>query len=205
MGFTFTDGNVATAAQLNQAIGPIFQTGIAKITPVANTLTDKRITYPSPFAVAPSVLITPASTVAGSTVRGWSVINSGTSGFTIRMYRTNTTNTYFHWVAALSPTAFTTGGLVPASLLNQGAGGLVTQSGTVSITPISAGDPRSVSITFPDPFAATPVVFTTALATVPDLILGTGATSPTATGCKIWLCRNSTTATTVQWIAVGRM
>lgn len=205
MGFTFTNGLVPTAAQFNQAIGPVMLTGIVKITPVADAVTQKAVTFPAPFAVAPDVQVTPASTVAGGTLKGWSAINMTPTGFTVAMYRTNTVNTYFHWVATLPPVAFVAGQPAAASLLNQGAGGLVTQSGTVSITPISAGDPRSVNITFPDPFAATPVVFTTALATVPDVILGTAATSPTATGCKIWLCRNSTTATTVQWIAVGRM
>ena len=205
MGFAFTNGLVPTAAQMNQAIGPTMLTGIAKITPVANTLTQKRITYPSPFPVAPTVQITPASTVAGGTLRGWSAISSGASGFTIVMYRTNTINTYFHWCATLSPTLFTNGIPAAASLLNQGAGGMVCQTGTVSITPDTAGTPKSANISFPSSFAATPLVYATALATVPSLILGTGATSPTATGCKIWLCRNSTASTTVQWIAVGRM
>ena len=201
----FTDGVVPTAAQLNQAIGPVMLTGIVKITPVAAAVTQKAVVFPAPFTATPNVQITPSSTVAGGTLKGWSVINMSPTGFTVAMYRTNTINTSFHWVATLPPVAFVAGQPAAASLLNQGAGGLVTQSGTVSITPTSAGDPTSANITYPNPFAATPAVFATALATVPDLILGTGATSPTATGCKIWLCRNSTTATTVQWIAVGRM
>lgn len=180
-------------------------TGIVKITPVANAVTQKAVVFPSAFTSTPNVQITPSSSVAGGTLKGWSVINMSATGFTVAMYRTNTINTTFHWVATLPPVLFATGQPAAASLLNQGAGGLVTQSGTVSITPDSAGTPKSANITFPDPFAATPVVFTTALATVPNLILGTAATSPTATGCKIWLCRGSTTATTIQWIAVGRM
>lgn len=204
MGYTFTDGVVATAAQLNQAVGPVVLTGIVKITPVASTLTTKTVTFPTAFTSTPNVLLTPASTVAGDTLKGWSVISPSTTGFTVVMYRTNTVNTYFQWCASLSPSLFTTGQYVPASLLGQGANGMITQSGTVSITPTTAGTPKSSTITFPSAFSATPIVLTTAVATVPDLILGTAATSPTATGCKVWLTRNSTTATTVQWIAVGR-
>lgn len=205
MGFTFTDGNVATAAQLNQAIGPVFQTGVGKITPVANTVMQKLITFPSAFAATPRVMVTPASTVAGGTLKGWSALGVSASGFTLCCYRTNTVNSYFHWAACLPAALFATGDLVAASMLNQGAGGMVTQTGTVSITPTTAGTPKSATVTFPTPFASTPLVYTTALATVPHLILGTAATSPTATGVKIWLTRNSTTATTVQWIAIGRM
>lgn len=205
MAFTFTDGAVATAAQLNQAIGPVMLSGIVKITPVANAVTQKAVVFPSTFTSAPNVQITPVSTVAGGTLKGWAAINMSPTGFTVAMYRTNTVNTSFHWVATLPPVLFATGQPVAASLLNQGAGGMVCQAGSVVITPDSAGTPKSANITYPTAFAGTPLVLATALATAPDLILGTAATSPTATGCKIWLCRGSTTATTIQWIAVGRM
>lgn len=205
MAFTFTDGLAPTAAQMNQAIGPVMLTGIVKITPVANTITQKTVTFPSAFVATPSIHLTPASTVAGGTVKGWSAFAVTPTGFTAAVYRTNTVNTYLHWLALLPPTAFVAGQPAAASLLNQGAGGLVCQAGAVLITPDTAGTPKSATITYPTPFAATPLVYTTALSGVPSLILGTGATSPTVTGCKIWLCRNSTTATQVQWIAVGRM
>lgn len=207
MAFTFVNGSVPTAAQMNQAIGPMMLTGKLKITPVANQVTEKAVVYPAPFLVTPTVILTPASTVAGGTLKGWTVAagKSGPSGFTAAIYRTNTVNTYLHWLALLPPVSFVAGQVAAASLLNQGAGGMVAQSGVVSITPSGSGDPTSATVTFPDPFASTPLVYTTALATVPDLILGTGATSPTAEGVKIWLTRGSTTATTVQWVAVGRM
>lgn len=206
MGYSFTDGLVATAAQLNQAVGPVLLTGIIKITPVANTLTSKRVTFPPGlFASAPHVQVTTASTVAGSTLRGWSATNVDTSGVDIWIYRTNTTNTYLQWCACLLPAFFTDGQSVAASMLNQGAGGMVCQTGVVTITPTSANTPRSATITFPAPFAATPTVQATALSGTPTDILGTGATSPTTSGVKIWLTRANTTATQVQWIAIGRM
>lgn len=203
MAFTFTNGTVPTAANLDAAIGPVFQTGIASVTPVANTITQKAFLFPSPFAVIPNVQIAPASDVAGGALRGWAVVSMSTTGFTVVMYRTDTTVTNFSWVASVLPVGFTAGQPAAASLLNQA--GLVPQAGAVSITPSSSGVPTSASITFPTPFVAPPTVLTTGISGVPSLILGTGATGVTASGCDIWLCRGSTTATQVAWIAVGRM
>lgn len=203
--FSFSNGVVPTAANLNEAIGPTFAVGTVKITPVANTVTQKRVTFPAAFAALPHVYLTPASTVAGSTLKGWSARSLETTGFTAAIYRTNTTDTYLNWVAALSPIPFTAGQPAYASLLNQGAGGMVTQAGAVSITPTTAGVPESSPITFPVSFLATPTVLTTAISSVPSQILGTGVTSAKPSGCDIWLCRGSTTTTQVAWIAVGRL
>ena len=205
MSYTFTNGLVATSAQLNAAIGPTSASGIAKVTPVANTPTEVSVKFATAFATIPVVQVTPASVVAGGTLKGVTVRSITTTGFTVVVYRTNTVNTYVPWQAWVPPTFFTTGQAVSASLLNQGAGGLVAVSGNVTITPTTAGTPKSATITFPTPFADTPNVQATASSSVPSDILGCGATEVTETDAKIWLCRGTTTGTVVRWIALGRL
>lgn len=204
--YTFSNGDVATKARLDQNIGPTTLMGVTKITPVANTPTSVTVRFTVPFSSIPRVIATPVSVVSGSTVKGVGVISVSTTGFTVTVYRTNTTNTYVAWQAWLAPTLFTTGSPVTHQLLNQGAGAMTAQCGSVSITPTSANSPKSATVTFPTEFASVPTVMTTSVANDPGSgTKGTAATEIETDGCKVWLTRGDTTATTVNWVALGRL
>lgn len=76
-------------------------------------------------------------------------------------------------------------------------------SGEVSITPI-ANAPTSASISFPWAFDVPPNVFCTAVTTVPgSQVQEVSAQNVTTTGADIFIYRTNTTATTVNWIAIG--
>lgn len=205
MGYIFTDGLVATAAQLNLAIGPVTASGVARVTPVADVPTEVAVAFARPFPAVPMVQITAASTVSGGNMRGVSVRDVTAAGFRVVMYRTNTATTSVLWQAWLAPTLFADGEPCYANLLNQGAGGMVAQSGQVTITPTTAGTPRSQTITFPTAFVSAPNVQVSAQVSAVGQILGTAVTDVTATGARIWVCRSSTTPTLVNWIALGRL
>lgn len=205
MAYTFVNGEIATAAKLNQIIGATTQAGVAKVAPVANTPTSVYVKFAKPFTSVPVVVAAPQSVVVGTSVNEVGIANRTTAGFDVVVYRTNTTNTYVAWQAWQDPVQFTTGQPIAASLLNQGAAGLIAQGGLASITPV-ANVPTSVSVTFPTPFDSTPTVVTCAGTTAPgSQVLGTGATEVDSTGCKVWITRTNTTGTGVYWIALGRL
>lgn len=78
------------------------------------------------------------------------------------------------------------------------------QSGIVTVTPTAANTPTSADIVFPQRFAAAPNVVATAATSVPGTVVsGVGVAAPTDTGFRLWVTRTNTTATYVQWIAVG--
>lgn len=202
---TFTDGSVPSASTLNAAIGPTIQTGLVAVTPTAaNTPFSYPIRFPTPFAAAPRVQVTPRDAV-GESVRGASVRQITTTGCTLVVYRTVASRVLLQWTAILPPDPIVAGQIVTAGHLNQGGpNGQVMQVGTVSITP-TPNVLTPEDITFPMAFAAPPRVHTTALSGVPSVIRGTGATSITEKGATIWLERTSGNTTTVMWIAVGRL
>ena len=76
-------------------------TGSITITPsAANTPTSANITFPAGrFTAAPTVMVTPSTTVPGSTVTGWAATGATATGATLWVTRTNTTNTLLNWVA----------------------------------------------------------------------------------------------------------
>ena len=85
--------------------------------------------------------------------------------------------------------------------------GLLLQWGTVSITPSEAGKPTSGRVTFAIPFTETPVVFATAVTSVPQSCnLGAARASVTdpKTQVDIVLTRSDTTTTVVNWFAIGK-
>lgn len=204
----FTDGEVATAAELNSLLPPVsVQSGVVQVTPVADTPTSVAVTFATPYAAAPEVVVTPMVTTVGDLVKGVGVSDVTETGFTLWVYRTNTTTMSVAWQAWGAPGgAFVDGEPAYASLLNAiSSGALTAQVGTKTITP-TAGDATSGTVTFPVAFASTPSVMVSPVTVVPGTtVLGTAVTEVTATGCKVWVWRSNTTSMDVLWIAVGRV
>ncbi len=202
----FTDGLVPTVAELNDAIGPVMQAGFVELNPLPSTPTMTPVVFPRRFRTVPRVQVTPREAVGGSSsLKSASARSITTTGCTIVTYRANSNLTRIAWAAVETPQPITAT-MVTAGHLNQGAGSkMVCRSGAVSITPGSANVPASATISFGVTFLEPPQVMTSALLGTPSAILGTGATEASKTGAKIWLCRTSTLATTVHWIAVGRL
>ncbi|UJQ87156.1 minor tail protein [Arthrobacter phage BaileyBlu] len=75
--------------------------GSDSITPsAANTPTSKNITFPAGrFSSPPTVMVTPSTTVPGSTVTGWAATDITATGAKLWVTRTNTTNTTLNWIA----------------------------------------------------------------------------------------------------------
>lgn len=205
---TFVDGEVATAAELNSLLPPVsVQSGVVQVTPVAGTPTSVQVTFASPYAAAPKVVVTPMVTTVGDLVKGCGVSDVTASGFTLWVYRTNATPMSVAWQAWGAPGgSFVDGDPAYASLLNAiTSGALDVQVGRESISP-TAGDATGETITFPVAFASTPSVMVSPVTVVPGTtVLGTAVTEVTTTGCKVWVWRSNTTSTPVTWIAVGRI
>jgi len=69
-------------------------------TMVANTPKAVVVKFPTGrFKSPPVVMVTPATTVPGTTVTGWSVASVTATQCTVYVTRTNTTSTSFHWFA----------------------------------------------------------------------------------------------------------
>ena len=96
-------GEEVTHTKLNASAfaGAAMQSGSVTITPVANTHTTQAVTFDTAFASTPSVVLSPWTSVPGSEVKGVSVNSITTTGFTAVIYRTNTTATALHWLAAI--------------------------------------------------------------------------------------------------------
>lgn len=87
--------------------------------------------------------------------------------------------------------------------------GLLIQWGTVTITPTAVDTPTTVLVTFPLPYAATPLVYTTPVSSVPQNIsTAIQRTVSVVTDAKlrvgITLTRNGLTDTVIQWLAIGK-
>lgn len=76
--------------------------------------------------------------------------------------------------------------------------------GRETITPSAANTPTAVTITFPEGlFTSAPTVTVTPHSSGPGTtVLGVGIAETSAAGCKIYLTRTNTTATTVSWQAI---
>lgn len=78
------------------------QSGTVTITPsAANTPTGATVTFPVAFASVPYVVISAATSVAGTTVTGWGAYNETTTDFVATVTRTNTTATTLRWIAMI--------------------------------------------------------------------------------------------------------
>lgn len=85
----------------------------------------------------------------------------------------------------------------------QFSNGLLLQWGVESITPV-ANTPTSKAVTFPVAYTSVPMVLTTAITTVPGTsVSGNASANITETGFDAYVTRNSTTNTSVGWIAIG--
>lgn len=207
MGYTFSDNEVATAAKLNAWRAPAsMQAGLVRITPVANTPTKVWVPFPTPFPATPRVLTTPVTIYPGSVVKGTSVANRTRFGFDLVIYRTTDTTTTVCWQAFCATSAFVTNQPAWASLLNSTADALTIESGLVSITPSGVNVETSAGVTFATPFTTVPVVTVCPNnSLVATSVNGWSVTDMTETGFAAWLRRSSTTATSLRWIALGRV
>lgn len=202
----FSPSTVPTAADLNAALGPIIQAGVVTVRPIANVVTNFSVKFPRPFAGGPILQLTPLAPVGGTADVKMCATTSGasTTGFTAAIYSATTTKVLIQWMALRMPYTIGAGVPVSASYLNQGLGGLVAISGSVSITPTSANSPKSATVSLGGlGWPNTPLVFTTPVSTSPATILGTGVTETTKTTAKIWLTKSNTSAATVHWVAIG--
>ena len=73
--------------------------GTPSITPAANTNSSVRVDFSSPFITTPTVVVSARSSVINTTVRNVSVSGIDTAGFTLYVYRTNTTATSVDYFA----------------------------------------------------------------------------------------------------------
>lgn len=78
---------------------PVIQRGSILCKNKANEVTRIPITYPIPFDHTPTVMLTPLSSVPGTTVKGVAAGDSTRTGFSIYILRTNDTETNVQWLA----------------------------------------------------------------------------------------------------------
>lgn len=79
---------------------PEIQRGSVTITPsAANAPTSADVTFPKAFSGTPTVIVTPATAVPGTTVVGAGVNSVNSTGCKIWVTRINTTNTIVNWIA----------------------------------------------------------------------------------------------------------
>lgn len=87
--------------------------------------------------------------------------------------------------------------------------GLLIQYGTVTITPTAADTPTTAVVKFPTAYGATPTVFVTPISSVPASISVSVQRNaevigvPNTEGVAVMLVRSGTTATGVNWLAIG--
>ena len=77
----------------------LIQWGYGTIIPRADTATSKVITFPLPYKVQPWVGLTMNASVAGDTWKGVGYTQLSMTQFTAWVYRTNTTECSFGWIA----------------------------------------------------------------------------------------------------------
>ncbi len=96
-------GEPVDAARLNsrQYTGSMVQAGDLVVTPVPNTNTSVAITFPIAFPSTPRVVVTPNTGSPWTAVKGFSVSNISTTGFTLWFHRTDSGAFSFRWLAAV--------------------------------------------------------------------------------------------------------
>lgn len=203
----FVANEVTTAANLNSLLPPVVtQAGITRITPVANTPTAIWVPFPSKFVSLPRVFVTAQTIVPGSSVECVTVTGTTVEGFNALIYRVNNTPTSISWQAwAPVSGAFVDGEPAYASLLSMASKAMRPQRGAATVTPV-ANTPTGLDVTFATPFSTIPSVIVCANTAVPgNTVKMPSATNISTTGFRVYVYRTSTTATTVDWIALGRI
>lgn len=85
-------------------------------------------------------------------------------------------------------------------------GNLLICWGRASITPKSANTPTNLTVQFPKAFSNIPVVQATPITGVPGTgVLGVGVADTSTTAFNIYVTRNNTTLTHIDWVAIGNI
>lgn len=87
--------------------------------------------------------------------------------------------------------------------------GLLLQWGVITITPEAANTPTTAVVTFPTPFKATPNTYLTAYTSVPQNVAlgvqrGIDVVSDPQKAIGVTLTRSGLTATSINWLAIGK-
>ena len=75
------------------------QCGRANVNCTANTVSSANVTFEKTYASAPVITLTAGSSAPGTAVTEVTVSNVTTTGFTVNVYRTNTSITTIQWIA----------------------------------------------------------------------------------------------------------
>ena len=75
------------------------QCGKVNVSCTANTVSTANVTFEKAYLIAPIVTVTAGSSSPGTVVTEVTMSNVTTTGFTICVYRTNTSATSVHWIA----------------------------------------------------------------------------------------------------------
>ena len=87
----------------------------------------------------------------------------------------------------------------------QFSNGLLLQWGKVSITPAEANVAEKLTVTFKKAYSEKPNVFAIPQTSAPqNMSFGVGQGSTTVTSFDIYLTRTTTSATSMQWVAIGK-
>lgn len=82
--------------------------------------------------------------------------------------------------------------------------GLRVECGTVTITPSAANTPTSAAVSFATAYASAPyVVISPRTNAAGTEVTGVAFSAPDTTGFLAWVTRTNTTATVLNWMAVG--
>lgn len=80
-----------------------FQYGKVAVSCTANTVSTADVTFDREYATMPIVTLTAGSSAPGTAITEVTVSNITYTGFTVNVYRTNTSSTTIQWMAAGTP------------------------------------------------------------------------------------------------------
>lgn len=93
-------GVTASSLGLGNLVGIGIQTGSVTITPAADTVSSQKVYFPKAFKSAPAiVIVSPQTSVPYTYVRYATASDYTKDGFTLYIYRTNSTSTVVKWIA----------------------------------------------------------------------------------------------------------
>lgn len=93
-------GITASSLGLGNLAGIGIQTGSVTVTPTADAVSSYKIYFPKTFKSTPAiVIVSPETSVPYTYVRYAAASDYSTSGFTLYLYRTNSTATIVNWMA----------------------------------------------------------------------------------------------------------